>query len=156
MAAHEDTAAELHATLEQRTGSIGHRGSVDMAGGKLGYIEKEGVTVDAEQQHDSADGLEPTEHEKKTLRRIGDKFPTSAYLIAVVELCERFTCTSDGVLRSGTFADFLFFTRRLRMPRSLPKLHQQPPRWSRRPSGSWTGPRGRHWFEPVLSGEPCA
>ena len=34
---------------------------------------------------------EPTEEEKKTLRRIGDKFPASAYLIAVVELCERFT-----------------------------------------------------------------
>ncbi|KAK4495971.1 hypothetical protein PRZ48_013239 [Zasmidium cellare] len=88
---HEDAAAELHATLEQRTGSIGNRGSVDMAGAKLDIKEKDDVDVDAQDLEPSDEGMEPNEHEKKTLRRIGDKFPKSAYLIAVVELCERFT-----------------------------------------------------------------
>ncbi|KJX99269.1 MFS peptide transporter Ptr2 like protein [Zymoseptoria brevis] len=90
---HEDTAAELHATLQQRNGSIGDRNHADMAGADLPIVEKEkgGLTaVDAEQQP-TPDDQEPSEVEKQTLRHIGDKFPKSAYLVAVVELCERFT-----------------------------------------------------------------
>ncbi len=34
---------------------------------------------------------EPTEEEMATLRRIADKLPTAVWLVAVVELCERFT-----------------------------------------------------------------
>ncbi|KAF7953267.1 hypothetical protein EAE96_006479 [Botrytis aclada] len=34
---------------------------------------------------------EPTEEEKQTLRRIGDSLPMSAWLVAIVELCERFS-----------------------------------------------------------------
>lgn len=37
------------------------------------------------------DGDEPTEHELKTLRKVSDNLPWSAFLVAVVELCERFT-----------------------------------------------------------------
>lgn len=37
------------------------------------------------------DGDEPNEYEKGTLRRIGENLPASAYLIAIVELTERFT-----------------------------------------------------------------
>lgn len=37
------------------------------------------------------DGDEPTEHELQTLRKVADKLPWSAFLVAVVELCERFT-----------------------------------------------------------------
>ena len=33
---------------------------------------------------------EPTEQEKLTLRRVADKLPKSAWLVAVIELCERF------------------------------------------------------------------
>jgi dipeptide/tripeptide permease len=33
---------------------------------------------------------EPTAHELRTLRRIPDKLPWSAFLVAIVELCERF------------------------------------------------------------------
>lgn len=97
MATHEDTAAELHATLAQRNGSIGSKHSVDMTGAKLPVAETEKGSFD-EPHADEAihgqtpDDAEPTDHEKKTLRHIGDKFPASAYLIAVVELCERFTC----------------------------------------------------------------
>lgn len=39
----------------------------------------------------SPDGDEPNEYEKSTLRRVGENLPVSAYLIAVVELTERFT-----------------------------------------------------------------
>ncbi|KAJ5681381.1 uncharacterized protein N7477_001321 [Penicillium maclennaniae] len=37
------------------------------------------------------DGGEPTEDEKRTLRHIAENLPLSAWLVAVVELCERFT-----------------------------------------------------------------
>lgn len=39
-----------------------------------------------------ADGRErPTEEEEHTLRRVSDKVPWTAYTIAFVELCERFS-----------------------------------------------------------------
>ncbi|KAF2145873.1 uncharacterized protein K452DRAFT_283172 [Aplosporella prunicola CBS 121167] len=39
----------------------------------------------------TADGEEPTEEEKRQLRHIGENLPISAFLVAFVELCERFT-----------------------------------------------------------------
>jgi POT family proton-dependent oligopeptide transporter len=44
--------------------------------------------------HDDDDGLtgeRPTEEEKRTLRHIGEPIPKAAFLVAIVELCERFT-----------------------------------------------------------------
>ena len=44
--------------------------------------------------HDDDDefgGVEPTEEEKKTLRHVGDPLPKAAFLVAIVELCERFS-----------------------------------------------------------------
>ena len=38
----------------------------------------------------SSDGDELTEEEKQTLRKVSDKLPWSTFLVAVVELCERF------------------------------------------------------------------
>ncbi|KAF7883643.1 uncharacterized protein EAF02_005563 [Botrytis sinoallii] len=38
-----------------------------------------------------AEEVEPTDDEKNTLRRIGDSLPMSAWLVAIVELCERFS-----------------------------------------------------------------
>ena len=35
------------------------------------------------------DGNEPTEHEKRNLRHIGESLPFAAWLVASVELCER-------------------------------------------------------------------
>ncbi|CAJ2501148.1 Uu.00g040010.m01.CDS01 [Anthostomella pinea] len=87
--AHEDTAAELHATLQQRQGgAVGDSKDQgkDMTGGRLPSI-----SVEKSHSADTADGEEPNAHEIKTLRRVGDAFPKAAYLIAVVELCERFT-----------------------------------------------------------------
>ena len=84
---HEETIAELHATMEQRTDQ---KHTTDIAGGSLPVAEK-GDIRDVELQP-TAEGDEPNEQEKSTLRHIGENLPTSAYLIAVVELCERFTC----------------------------------------------------------------
>lgn len=39
----------------------------------------------------SFEGDEPTEEERATLRKISDHLPWSAFLVAMVELCERFT-----------------------------------------------------------------
>lgn len=39
----------------------------------------------------SDDGREPTEHEMKTLRHVSEKIPLSCWLVAVVELAERFS-----------------------------------------------------------------
>lgn len=39
----------------------------------------------------SLDGDEPTDEEKATLRHVSDKLPWSTFLVAVVEVCERFT-----------------------------------------------------------------
>jgi dipeptide/tripeptide permease len=39
----------------------------------------------------TTDGDEPTEEDLRTLRKEADKLPWSAFLVAVVELCERFT-----------------------------------------------------------------
>ncbi|KAF2857462.1 PTR2-domain-containing protein [Piedraia hortae CBS 480.64] len=86
---HEETAAELHATLNHRASLAGHKKSVDMTGAPLSTTEK-GQMADVEHEV-TADGDEPSEHEKATLRHLGDAFPKSAYLIALVELCERFT-----------------------------------------------------------------
>jgi POT family proton-dependent oligopeptide transporter len=73
----------------------------DIAGGTLpdpaalkaaeaGYgDEKEGqVAATAASVYDEP---EPTEEERRTLRRIGENLPISAWLVAIVELCERFT-----------------------------------------------------------------
>lgn len=84
---HEDAVAELHATMQQQTVSP-HQNTTDATGAPLAEVEK-GAFDDYGSAYSGEE--EPTEEEKKTLRRIGDKFPASAYLIAVVELCERFT-----------------------------------------------------------------
>lgn len=87
---HEDAVVELHSTMAQRQGSqVIH---TDASGAKLPIVEQEKSASNGDiETQNTADDLEPTEHEKSTLRHIGDAFPKSAYLVAVVELCERFT-----------------------------------------------------------------
>ncbi|KAF2874955.1 di/tri peptide transporter 2 [Massariosphaeria phaeospora] len=41
--------------------------------------------------HDLIQGTLPTEEEKRTLRHVGEPLPKAAFLVAIVELCERFT-----------------------------------------------------------------
>ncbi|TDZ36995.1 Peptide transporter PTR2 [Colletotrichum trifolii] len=75
---HEDTVAKLHETFGERVSrDIEEKPPVsDRSGGESGP---------------SPDGAEPTEYEKSTLKRVGENLPASAFLIAVVELTERFT-----------------------------------------------------------------
>ncbi|KAK5134304.1 hypothetical protein LTR08_006733 [Meristemomyces frigidus] len=90
---HQDDAVQFHAIVQNRLGPIGagdEKRPVDMAGGPLPVMEKVDLT-NVNISGDTLEGDEPNEHEKKALRRIGDDFPKAAYLIAVVELCERFT-----------------------------------------------------------------
>ncbi|KAF2766006.1 PTR2-domain-containing protein [Teratosphaeria nubilosa] len=87
---HEDAAAELHAIAQERIMND-RKHSVDMTGAPLPAGEKKSNIVTDVEEQPTEDGQEPTDSEKQTLRRVGDKFPMSAYLIAVVELCERFT-----------------------------------------------------------------
>lgn len=76
-----------------------------MAGGPLRATPKENRTLDEktaiEPVADSQDGDTisfdkdgnqiPTEEEKRTLRHRPERLPKAAFLVAVVELCERFT-----------------------------------------------------------------
>ncbi|KAF2806138.1 PTR2-domain-containing protein [Mytilinidion resinicola] len=49
------------------------------------------MSVDGDEGAQTVDGDEPTLYEKRTLRRVGEKLPKAAYIVAVVELCERFS-----------------------------------------------------------------
>lgn len=66
-----------------------------MAGGYIGPAdidEKNATATDADVETEpTAEGEEPNEHERRTLRRVGENLPAAAYLIAIVELTERFT-----------------------------------------------------------------
>lgn len=69
-----------------------HRSSLQDAG-----------TVSNHDGDDEIRGEAPTEEEKRTLRRIGDPLPKSAFLVAIVELCERFTYYGA----SGLFQNYI-------------------------------------------------
>ena len=61
------------------------------AGGEqtVGFATKaEGDMITSVDSRDSSD--EPTEEDLEALRRVADKLPWSAFLVAVIELCERF------------------------------------------------------------------
>jgi proton-dependent oligopeptide transporter, POT family len=49
-----------------------------------------GTDLDKE-NYESPVGAAPTEYEKSTLRHVGESLPASVFLVAVIELCERFT-----------------------------------------------------------------
>ncbi|KAF4814610.1 Peptide transporter PTR2 [Colletotrichum tropicale] len=74
---HEDTVAELHETFGER---VAHD-----------IEKKEPVSEKDAESGPTPDGAEPNEYERGTLRRVGESLPASAFLIAVVELTERFT-----------------------------------------------------------------
>lgn len=60
-------------------------GSSDARSVEAGYMNKEGFL------QETADGEEPTEEESRTLKHVAESLPISAWLVAVVELCERFS-----------------------------------------------------------------
>ena len=83
----------MHATeVAPRKGSV-----QDMAGGtETKDVHTMPLAVDEKLRGDSLsltqdEGDGPTEEERITLRHVSDKLPWSAFLVAVIELCERFT-----------------------------------------------------------------
>lgn len=77
----------LHATVvEPRV----HDGK-DMAGGIEPSTAGAEQPIEVVSHFDTPDGGEPNEEEKRTLRKVSDKLPWSAFLVCVIELCERFT-----------------------------------------------------------------
>ncbi|KOS22354.1 Peptide transporter PTR2 [Escovopsis weberi] len=91
---HEDTATELHETLNERV----HHDIVNEAD-----LKTDGMSVARTESEPTPDGEEPSEHEKRTLRRIGENLPFAAYLVAIVELTERFTFYGA----SGLFQNYI-------------------------------------------------
>ncbi|KAF2198123.1 di/tri peptide transporter 2 [Delitschia confertaspora ATCC 74209] len=108
---HEVESAQLHQTLNKPDQSNHNQ---DLAGAplKAGYdggiehaptisekkalevhdntSEGKGVVL-SDASDDGYNGEPPTEEEKRTLRHVGEPLPKAAFLVAVVELCERFT-----------------------------------------------------------------
>ena len=106
---HEDAAAELHGTLNQRIAGE----QKDLAGGPIAPAparaaeKQEMINQSDDAEHTpTPDGEEPSEHEKRTLRRIGENLPASAYLIAIVELTERFTYYGS----QGLFQNYISYS----------------------------------------------
>jgi POT family proton-dependent oligopeptide transporter len=56
-----------------------------------------------DEEDDGLSGVKPTAEELRTLRKVGEPLPKSAFLVAVVELCERFTYYGA----SGIFQNYI-------------------------------------------------
>ncbi|KAI9893342.1 MAG: peptide transporter ptr2 [Vezdaea aestivalis] len=78
-----------------------HEDSV--GGAELPHYSDEKNVITLESSNSTLDGGEPTEEESRTLRKVSDKLPWSMFLVAIVELCERFA--SYGV--SGPFQNYI-------------------------------------------------
>ncbi|KAJ5632056.1 hypothetical protein N7490_008395 [Penicillium lividum] len=65
--------------------------------------EKRDLDVDKEALSITVDGEEPNDDEKRTLRHVAENLPLSAWLVAIVELCERFTYYG----MSGMFQNYI-------------------------------------------------
>ena len=73
-------------------------GDLDKTADEKGIIEQN--SSDTELGDD--EGHEPTADEKEKLRRVGENLPFSTFLVAIVELCERFTYYGcSGVFQVG-------------------------------------------------------
>jgi POT family proton-dependent oligopeptide transporter len=55
------------------------------------------------EEEDGLGGVAPTAEELRTLRKVGEPLPKAAFLVAIVELCERFTYYGA----SGLFQNYL-------------------------------------------------
>lgn len=84
---HESSAAELHATAVEPL----KKDHKDMAGGIEPVGHDNGLSSGDAASFVTADGDEPSDEEKQTLRRVADKLPWAAFLVCIIELCERFT-----------------------------------------------------------------
>lgn len=65
--------------------------------------DKNALDMDKEAGFATPDGEEPNDDEKRILRHVAENLPISAWLVAVVELCERFTYYG----MSGMFQNYI-------------------------------------------------
>ncbi|KAI9763596.1 MAG: peptide transporter ptr2 [Geoglossum simile] len=109
MAEHESSAVQLHAAEYVSGGD--HR---DISGADIDPVPD---YVDERQSRDSivSDGEEPTDEERHQLRHVSDKLPKAAWLVAVVELCERFAFYG----LSGPFQNYIQNGRHGAVPGAL-------------------------------------
>jgi POT family proton-dependent oligopeptide transporter len=97
----------LHATeVAPKKGD--HR---DISGGDIDLLP----SYAPDQESISSEGEEPTDEERHTLRHVSDKLPWSAWLVAVVELCERFAFYG----LSGPFQNYIQNDRHGAVPGAL-------------------------------------
>jgi POT family proton-dependent oligopeptide transporter len=61
------------------------------------------VRVADNEEEDGLGGVAPTAEEIRTLRKVGEPLPKAAFLVAIVELCERFTYYGA----SGLFQNYI-------------------------------------------------
>ena len=55
------------------------------------FLEEDEPDLSSASDIESFEDDEPTEDELATLRKVADRLPWSAFIVALVELCERFT-----------------------------------------------------------------
>ncbi|KAI5287472.1 hypothetical protein KEM54_005979 [Ascosphaera aggregata] len=100
MADHEGPVADIHRHLEPELkkdiiGAPLDSNDSDPEHGTIHQVSEglKGNELDAEtgDGSETPDGQEPTDYEKRTLVHVGERLPLSAFLVAIVELCERFT-----------------------------------------------------------------
>ncbi|PQE07853.1 MFS peptide transporter Ptr2 protein [Rutstroemia sp. NJR-2017a WRK4] len=98
MPEHEMQAAEIHELAVEREVLNEKHHAPDRINLDLGLVTSPGGTkrpssspVTVGEGDFTADEEEPTEEERQTLRRIGESLPKAAWLVAIVELCERFS-----------------------------------------------------------------
>ncbi|KAH7408402.1 di/tri peptide transporter 2 [Phaeosphaeria sp. MPI-PUGE-AT-0046c] len=113
--AHETTAAEQLQHMQAEADHKPHLFGASVNNDNVGA----NVHVDGEKAHDSNSsnasvgphveeddglgGVKPTAEELRTLRKVGEPLPKAAFLVAVVELCERFTYYGA----SGLFQNYI-------------------------------------------------
>ncbi|KAI8939857.1 hypothetical protein NX059_003592 [Plenodomus lindquistii] len=111
--AYEDSAAkhmqQAQAEAEQHPHAFGASLNGANVGAHVELDEKPHNIVTSSSpsiQHEDDDGfggIRPTAEEMKTLRKVGEPLPKSAFLVAIVELCERFTYYGA----SGIFQNYI-------------------------------------------------
>jgi len=113
--AHETTAAKqlqhMQAEADQKPHLFGASvnndnvgANVHVDGEKPAHSNSSSASVNmVVEEEDGLGGVKPTAEELRTLRKVGEPLPKAAFLVAIVELCERFTYYGA----SGLFQNYI-------------------------------------------------
>lgn len=86
-----------------------------MAGGIEPVGHEQGLSRGDAASFTTADGDEPSDEEKQNLRMVADKLPWAAFLVCIIELCERFTYYG----LSGPFQNYIENSRNDALPGAI-------------------------------------